>query len=193
VRLRQGRLPDASPRTRVMAAAAILVALTSLVTGFLGTALLRSYLYSRADAQLRDFAAVASRVPERSHVPVRPSGQQALPAQFLVEVVSADGQIQHAETPLDDGDGPRLSAAQLRDEGSPFTAPAAGASAHSWRVLVKPLSGGRNAIIAFSLDNLNNTVTRLEIADALAGAIAIAGRRTASSQAGATRSQDLPH
>ncbi len=39
---------------------------------------------------------------------------------------------------------------------------------------MKPLSGGRHAIIAFSLDNLNSTVTRLELADALAGAIAIA-------------------
>jgi two-component system, OmpR family, sensor kinase len=175
VKQRRGRLADASLRARVMAAAAILVALTSLVTGLLGTALLRSYLYSRADAQLRVFAAVASRVLERSAAPVRPSGpQQALPAQFLVEVVSPTGQVQTAQTPLNDADAPRLSAAQLRDDGNPFTVSAAGTSAHSWRVLVEPLSGGRHAIIAFSLDDLNNTVTRLEIADALAGAIAIA-------------------
>ena len=89
-------------------------------------------------------------------------------------MVSANGQVQPAETPLDDADAPRLSAAQLRDEGSPFTASAAAASAHSWRVLVEPLSGGQHVIIAFSLDDLNSTVTRLEIADALAGAIAIA-------------------
>jgi two-component system OmpR family sensor kinase len=158
-----------------MAIAAILVALTCLLTGFLGTALLRSYLYSRADAQLGHFAAVAGHVLGRSPVPVRPNGpQQALPAQFLVEVVTADGQVQRAETPLGDVAGPRLSAAQLRDEGSPFTVPAAGAPAHSWRVLVEPLSGGRHAVIAFSLDDLNNTVTRLEIADALAGAVATA-------------------
>jgi two-component system OmpR family sensor kinase len=175
MRLRRGRLPDASLRARVMAAAAILVALTSLVTGFFGTALLRSYLYSRADTQLRHFAAVASRVLERSDRPVRPSGpQQTLPTQFLVEVVTTDGQVQRAETPLDDAGGPRLSAAQLKDEASPFTASAAGTPAHSWRVLVKPLSGGRHAVIAFSLDNLDSTVTHLEIADALAGAIAIA-------------------
>ena len=75
-----------------MAIAAILVALTSLLTGFLGTALLRSYLYSRADAQLSHFAAFVSRVLERSHQPVRPNGQeQALRTQFLVELVGADG------------------------------------------------------------------------------------------------------
>jgi two-component system, OmpR family, sensor kinase len=164
---------DASLRARVMAAAAILVAVTSLVTGVLGTALLRSYLYGRADAQLRGFAAVASRVLERSHQPARPGGPPTLPTQFLVEVVSPAGHVQRTGTPLNDADGPRLSAAQLRAGGSPFTAPAAGAPGHSWRVLVEPLSGGRHAIIAFSLDSLANTVTSLEIYDALAGAIAI--------------------
>jgi two-component system OmpR family sensor kinase len=136
---------------------------------------LRSYLYSRADAQLSHFAAVANHVLGRSAAPVRLDGpQQTLPAQFLVEVVTADGQVQHAETPLGDAAGPRLPAAQLRDERSPFTVPAAGAPAHSWRVLVEPLSDGLHAVIAFSLDDLNNTVTRLEIADALAGVVAIA-------------------
>ena len=108
-------LADASLRIRVMAIAAILVALTSLVTGFLGTALLRSYLYDRADTQLRDFGVVASRVLERSHPPVRQSAQQqTLPTQFLVEVVSADGQVQRAGTrcimPTPRGCRPRSSA-----------------------------------------------------------------------------------
>jgi len=168
----RGVLADASLRARVMAATAILVALTSLMTGFLGTTLLRSYLYSRSDTQLRDFAAVASRILERSHVPVAQNGQ--LPAQFLVESVSADGTVLTREAPPHAAAGPRLSAAQLRDDNSPFTASAVGSPGHSWRVLVVPLSGGRRAIIAFSLDDLNSTVTRLEIADALAGAVAIA-------------------
>jgi len=176
VRSRRGRLrgvlADASLRARVMAAAAILVALTSLVTGFLGTALLSSYLYSRSDSQLRDFAKVASSILDRSHVPVVQNGQ--LPAQFLVESVGADGKILTEETPPHAPAGPRLSAAQLRDDNSPFNASAAGSPGHTWRVLVVPLSGGRHAVIAFSLDDLNSTVTRLEIADALAGAVAIA-------------------
>ena len=117
MRLRRGRLPDASLRARVMAAAAILVALTSLVTGFFGTALLRSYLYSRADAQLRHFAAVASRVLERSDRPVRPSGpQQTLPTQFLVEFQAGDAQSR--------GWGGRASAPQHRTDA--FAAPRPG-------------------------------------------------------------------
>jgi hypothetical protein len=42
-----------------MAAAALLVALTCLVTVVLGTTLLRSYLLSRSDAQLGDSPKVA--------------------------------------------------------------------------------------------------------------------------------------
>jgi signal transduction histidine kinase len=157
----------ASLRTRVMAAAAVLVALTSLVTGLLGTALLSTYLYSKADTQLRDFAVVASRVLERSRVSQH---EQGLPAQFLVEVVAADGQIQVEERPLHDTGSLQLSAAQLADTGKVYT----DASAGSWRVLVQPLSDGRRAVFAYTLDDLNSTVTRLEILDAIAGAIAVA-------------------
>ncbi len=40
-------------------------------------------------------------------------------------------------------------------------------------MLVRALPGGRHVVIAFSLDNLASTVTRLEITDAVAGAVAI--------------------
>ena len=121
-----------------MATAALLVALTSLVTAVLGTTLLRSYLLSRADSQLQDFASVATRIVEREQLrPADSSRPQTLPAQFLVEVVKADGQITTAGGPLGARDGPRLSAAQLSDVGKPFTASAAGTSGDSWRVLVE--------------------------------------------------------
>ena len=57
---RRAGLRGASLRVRVMAAAALLVALTSLVAAVLGTTLLRSYLLSRVDTQLQDFATVAN-------------------------------------------------------------------------------------------------------------------------------------
>jgi signal transduction histidine kinase len=156
-----------------MAAAALLVALTSLVTAVLGTALLRSYLVSKADTQLRDFATVANRTVAREQLqPGDSSRPQTLPTAFLVEVIAADGQISMAGGPLGATDGPRLSAAQLSDVGTPFTAPAA-ASGASWRVLVQQLSGGGHLVIAYGLGDLDSTVTRLEIADAIAAAVAI--------------------
>jgi two-component system OmpR family sensor kinase len=152
-----------------MAAAALLVALTSLVAAVLGTTLLRSYLLSRSDSQLRDFATVASRIVERQQLqPAGSSRSQALPTQFLVEVIGADGQVQVAGGPLGSANGLRLSAAQLGETGTPFTA-----AGGSWRVLVEPEPGGAHLVIAYSLGDLNSTVTRLELADALAGGAAI--------------------
>jgi two-component system OmpR family sensor kinase len=174
-----GVVREASLRTRVMAAAALLVVLTSLVTGVLGATLLRSYLLARSDSQLRNFAQVADHTLQRPGTPP-PGGRRAgtqpqeLPTQFLVEVANADGKIQVASGPLHDSHGPQLTEAQLRDTGSPFTVPASGASGESWRVLVEPLSGGQHLITAFSLGDLSSTVTRLEIADSLAGLVAVA-------------------
>jgi two-component system, OmpR family, sensor kinase len=164
----------ASLRTRVMAAAALLVVITALVTGIMGTTLLRSYLLSRSDAQLRDVAKVASRIVERQQLqPADSSHSRGLPAQFLVEVIGADGQIQVAGGPLGSAGALPLTAAQLSDTGTPFTAAATGKAAGSWRVLVQRVSGGGHLVIAYSLGDLDSTVTRLEVADALAGAVAV--------------------
>jgi two-component system, OmpR family, sensor kinase len=171
--LRAG-VANASLRVRVMAAAAILVAITSLATGVLGTTLLRDYLLKRVDTQLQDFAAIATRILVRSPEGVPHGGvRQGLPTQFLLEVVSPDGRIQVEGDPLAPATALRLSAAQLADNAVPFTVQA-GSAAHSWRVIVKSLPGGRRAVIAVSLNDLSSTVTRLEVADALAGIVAVA-------------------
>jgi two-component system, OmpR family, sensor kinase len=167
-------LRGASLRVRVMGAAALLVVLTSLVTGFLGMTLLRSYLLDRSDDQLRSFASVASRIMSKPNAPLRQNGQQTLPTQFFVEVVGANGKVQTTAGPLHNADVPALTVAQLHDSGTPFTATAAHSAGESWRVLVQPLSGGRYLVTAYSLDDLNSTVTRLEVADAIAGGIAVA-------------------
>jgi two-component system, OmpR family, sensor kinase len=164
----------ASLRTRVMAAAALLVAITSLVTALLSTTLLRSYLLSRSDAQLQDFAKVATRIVERQQL--QPDGHtrsQALPTQFLVEVVEANGRIEVPGGPLGPAKVLRLSATQLSETGTPFAVTATGTAGGSWHVLVQRLSGGSHLVVGYSLGDLNSTVGRLEVADALAGAVAI--------------------
>ena len=167
-------LKNASLRTRVMAAAAFLVVLTSVVTGVLGTTLLRSYLLGRSDAQLRSFTVEASRLLTRTTPPTARGGeQQSLPTRFFAEAVSASGQVETAAGSAHTANGPSLSAAQMRDDGTPFTVPASGAAGHSWRVLVTPASGGRHIVTAYSLDDLDSTVSRLEMADAVAGAVAV--------------------
>ena len=175
-------LANASLRVRVMAAAAVLVAITSVLMGLLGTALLRGYLYDRADTQLTNFATIMSRVmahpPPRykprgvaGHKPRRAGGQ--LPTDYLVEVVGANGQVQLAPGSMHDIRPPQLSTAQLHTPAGPFTAPAAGDPGHSWRVVVRALLAGRYVVVASSLDEVQSTVGQLEVADAVAGVTAV--------------------
>ena len=167
-------LANASLRVRVMAVAALLVTITSVVMGSLGTTLLQGYLLSRADQQLRDFAMVASRNLSASGRPLAATpgraAQSALPVpdrgHQRPEPGFGGGNPAHAAVP-------QITAARLKGPEAPFTTPAAGDPGHSWRVLVRALPGGRHAVVAYSLDDLNSTVTRLEIADAVAGAVAI--------------------
>ena len=110
MRSRPGRrlrtaLANASLRVRVMAIAAFLVTITSVVMGSLGTALLHGYLLNRADQQLRDFGSVAARnLAAGARRPPRlpRAGQPAQPFQFLIEVVTSDGErlkIRDAKVP----------------------------------------------------------------------------------------------
>jgi two-component system, OmpR family, sensor kinase len=164
---------DASLRLRVMAAATLLVAVTSLVTGILGTTLLRDYLISRSDTQLRNFAMVARRIAARPDLRPPGNGQQQLPTQFLVEVISQGGNARVVAGPLHAATGPRLTVAELNELGTPFTVPAAGPQGQPWRILVQRISGGSREVVGYSLHDLDSTVSRLEVADALAGAVAV--------------------
>jgi two-component system OmpR family sensor kinase len=160
-----------------MVVAAILVTITSVVMGSLGTSLLRGYLVSRDDQQLRSFAALAGHRlagPGGQFQPARPPGQSGLPIQFLVEVISAGGNVRVVGRPEHDMPPPQIPAAQLARPAGPFTTAVQGDPAGAWRVLIKALPGGRHVVVAISLADLDSTVTRLEIADAAAGAIAIA-------------------
>ncbi|HXB50164.1 MAG TPA: HAMP domain-containing sensor histidine kinase [Streptosporangiaceae bacterium] len=169
----RGAARDASLRVRVMAAAAFLVAVTCLVTGILGTALLRDYLIGRSDAQLRNFAKVSRHIAARPDLRPPGNGQQQLPTQFLVEVINQTGNARVVAGPLHAATGPRLDAAELKELGTPFTVPAAGPQGQSWRVLVQQIPGGGREVVAYSLHDLDTTVSRLEVADALAGAVAV--------------------
>jgi hypothetical protein len=132
-------LARASLRVRVMAAAAVLVAVTSVLMGLLGTVLLRDYLFGRVDAQLRTFSSFVSRVvthPRPGPRPHRPGSGQ-LPTDYLVEMIDAGGQVHVAPGSMRGIPAPALTAAQLHGPATPFTAAAKGSPGHSWRVLVR--------------------------------------------------------
>jgi signal transduction histidine kinase len=163
-------LANASLSVRIMVAATVLVMVTLAVMGALGTALLRSYLYGRVDAQLMAFATATRPGNLPPPAPPRRTGPQ-LPSQFLVEAIAADGRVQTIRGSASGASAPMITAARLRGPAGPFTA--TGAGGHSWRVLVRAVGGGGHLVIAYSLDAVNSTVTRLEAAEAAAGAVAI--------------------
>ena len=167
-------LAHASLRVRVMAAAAILVTITSVVMGSLGTALLRGYLIGRADQQL----AVSRRWPAtgwparaaRSAGPAAPAVRAADPVpgrSHRRRAARSRWPAAPART-CRAGDSPPPSS---RARGGPFTTTARGEPAGSWRVADQG-AAGRAACrrrLQPGLD-LNSTVIRLEIADAAGGA-----------------------
>ena len=157
-------LARASLRVRVMAAAALLVAVTSVLMGLLGTVLLRDYLFSRVDAQLRTFSSFVSGIVTHPRPGPRPPRRptQQLPTDYLVEVVGPGGQVRVSPGSRQGIAPPALTTAQLHGPAIPFTAAAKDSTGHSWRVLVRAVPGGRHIVAAFSLDDVQSTVGQLE-------------------------------
>src|SRR5580704_17729876 len=159
-----------------MAAAAILVMVTSAVMGAVGTTMLRDYLVGRVDAQLLTFA--GPRGHGRPPAGLSPgrlprSGSPQLPSLFLIEQVSTSGRVTTVSGSVRGAAPPEVPATRLHGTGGPFTAAAVGDPGHSWRVLVRPGHDGGFVLIAYNIDALNGTVTSLDVADAAAGAVAI--------------------
>src|SRR5262249_1282702 len=174
-RRRPGALPGAlrtalaraSLRVRVLAAAAVLVAVTSVLMGLLGTVLLRGYLYGRGDTQLRTFSSFSSRGVSGSFIggvvahPRPPHPRRSLrqlPTDFLVEVIDASGKAHVAPESRHGIAPPVVPAARLHGPDTPFTAPAADGSGHLWRVVIRAVPGGRHVVTAVSLDDVQSTV-----------------------------------
>jgi two-component system OmpR family sensor kinase len=171
-------LGAASLRTRVLIATSLVVAAALAIMGFAGTFLLRTYLISRDDAQLRAFAALTAKshaLPPRP-LPSRPPrpGDMPLPSAFLIEIVSRGGSIEdvvragfHGQDPAP---APRLAASELRVTTTPFTVQT---GSHAWRVMVQTLPGHRYGVVALSLDNILPVVGQLARIELLVGLIAL--------------------
>jgi two-component system OmpR family sensor kinase len=157
-----------SLRARLLAGVVGLVAIALVVTGFVGTALLRSYLVQQVDQQLQIGVAALARPPATA--PLRPppaAGADQLPTQFWFTDLDANGVVQRqrggslaAGEPKPDLSG--VTTAKVRGEaGRAFTVPATNGGA-GFRVRAVERGTGTSTV-AISLQSAYATVHRLEM------------------------------
>src|SRR5579859_4236738 len=160
-----------SLRTRIMAVAALLVALASALTGFVGGTLLRGYLIGRDDRQL-DRIATDHRAPPVQFVRRREPAPDQLPTDFAVALAAGAKLTWILPATKDMPTRPAPTAAQLAANAGPVSISTGG---HSWRVLIRPLAQpGSHLVVAINIDDVNSTVAHLAVFDVIAGAGAVA-------------------
>ncbi|MFI5528978.1 ATP-binding protein [Kitasatospora sp. NPDC051853] len=187
-----------SLRTRLLVLVLLLAATGLAVSDVVVLGTVRGNLVGRADQQLKRFGdQVSRRPPDKVLDGGRPLGERrvalALPSQYALRYLEADGRVQpENKMPMgEDVPGPRVTG--LGTVGQAFDAPAQRGHG-SWRVLVLPLSKAalassasgssstgssagseapRYVMVAMSLDDVEDTVDRLEAAFLAIGAVVL--------------------
>jgi two-component system, OmpR family, sensor kinase len=163
-------------RVTLVAAMLGLVTMALIVIGVAGSTLLQRYLLDRVDNQLRaTTASILSNPDIRSIARSNPVGT------FYIAGSTASGSMSPASgVILRPGDNstspPKLGSLTqtfaLAHDQKPFTAKSISGSRH-WRVLVTALQDGSSVTVAFPLDDVNNTVSRLIAIDAVVSVIVL--------------------
>jgi two-component system OmpR family sensor kinase len=179
------RLVRAPLWARLVAGTLLLVAVALVLTGFVGTRMLRGYLTDKLDQQLQFASHV--RGPQPGGPPAsgdqnggRPSddgrGRRFMGVYSVI--LNADGTIaeQVADPFTDDRPAlPMLSSAEVADRhGHPFTVNSASGRSGRWRVVVRSEDQDHSRLVALSLAEADSTVGRLALIDAGVGAVVLA-------------------
>ncbi|MGI8330024.1 ATP-binding protein [Actinomadura scrupuli] len=169
---------DRTPlRVKLIAAVLLLVVLALAVISVTTVYAMRSYLVTRADAQLGDAARQLVQQVESGRAPRGPDGKIILapPYGVVVQLRDAQGTLLQSVPSVDrsagDIDGPVLSGDVSRLAGRPFTA--SGAEDDRWRVLVLDIAGGGTVTLALNLNEVDRTVHRLRVVDLLVGGLVV--------------------
>ena len=161
----------ASLRVKLIAGMLVLVTLGMLVMSAAGASVLRQYLVGRADDQLRGSVgrAVEQVIPQlrrgEDNIEVR------IPSEMYGQVRTNDGHALGQNPAWSETGHPRLPADLRGHIDRPFTVRGTGGS--QWRILAEPIPGGV-IVLAFSLDEVDRTVQRLVVIDAIVGLLVLA-------------------
>jgi two-component system OmpR family sensor kinase len=166
----------------LVAALLAIAAVGLLVMGVAGTTVLERYLVDRTDKELQTFATTLSqRVTDVQRGFGGPTaGQVQVPGAYYAAILAPDGTLaSETRSPLRGNSSPpdlpiigTARAAELA--GEPFSVRPRSGSGSSWRVLAEPLSnGGGTVVVAASLDDVDQTVSRLGAIDVVVGLIVL--------------------
>ncbi|MCW2886887.1 MAG: two-component system, OmpR family, sensor kinase [Streptosporangiaceae bacterium] len=177
------RLRECSDRTplriKLIAAVLLLVVLALAVISVATVYVMRSYLVTRADAQLGDAARQLVQQVEGGRAPRGPDGKIILapPYGVVVQLRDARGTLLQSVLSMDrsagDTAGPALTGDVSQRAGRPFSTSAANGDGDRWRVLVLDLSGGGTVTLALNLKEVDRTVHRLTTVDLLVGGMVV--------------------
>ena len=176
------RASDSVPlRIKLVAALIAITTLGLVVMGAAGTTVLSHYLVKRVDEQLIGFAGpLGEQVTNAQNGFGGPSnGQVQVPGAFYAEILNTDGSVaSQTRVPVRGNasppDVPRITSAQAAHlSRSPFTVHSVSGDG-SWRVLVQPLSNGAGTVVvAASLEDVEETVSRLRSIDVVVGLVVL--------------------
>ncbi|MFB4308655.1 ATP-binding protein [Actinomadura sp. GTD37] len=161
----------ASLRVKLLAGTLVLVTLGMTVMSAAGASVLRQYLVGRADDQLRGSVgrAVEQVIPQlrrgAENIEVR------IPSEMYGQVRTNDGHALGQNPAWSETGHPKLPADLNKHIDRPFTVRGTGGS--QWRILAEPIPGGV-IVLAFSLDEVDRTVQRLVVIDAIVGLLVLA-------------------
>ncbi|MEV0664734.1 sensor histidine kinase [Actinomadura luteofluorescens] len=161
-----------SLRVKLIAGMLVLVTLGMVVMSAAGASVLRQYLVGRADDQLR--GSVGRAIDQV--VPQLESGQTRItvriPSEMYGQVRTTDGRSLGQNPAWSESGHPRLPADLNKHVDRPFTVTGTGGS--TWRILAEPIPGGAVIVLAFSLEEIDRTVQRLVVIDAIVGLAVLA-------------------
>ncbi len=160
-----------SLRVKLIAGMLVLVTLGMTVMSAAGASVLRQYLVGRADDQLRGSVgrAIEQVIPQlqrgEDHIEVR------IPSEMYGQVRTNDGHALGQNPAWSETGHPKLPADLSKHIDRPFTVRGTGGS--QWRILAEPIPGGV-IVLAFSMEEVDRTVQRLVVIDAIVGLLVLA-------------------
>ncbi|WP_242891185.1 sensor histidine kinase [Actinomadura litoris] len=160
-------------RVKLVAGMLVLVTLGMTAMSAASTSVLREYLVTRADDQLRGWVqrSLTQVVPQlqtgRAQIDVR------IPSEMNVQIRDEAGRPVQQNSPWGVEGYPRLPKNLDRHLYEPFTV-SGGGPGSPWRVLAEPIPGGGVIVLGLSMDEIERTVGRLVAIDVIVGLLVLA-------------------